>query len=76
MKNNIKLFVSMAIMALVSISTTLLAQPDPGDPGAGGDPGGPALGAPIGGGAGILITLVLAYGAQRWYMQNKKSQVQ
>lgn len=72
MKSKMKWLFSIVVIAMLCFSQPVLAQdpPDPPDPGGGG---GPAAGAPIGGGAGILISLVIAYGAERWYKHRKKN---
>jgi hypothetical protein len=78
MKKNLKIYLSIAFMALLSLAT--MAQPmDPGDPpggpgGGGGDPIGG--GAPIGGGIYILIAMALAYGISRWYAIHNQKTVQ
>jgi len=77
MKNKIQYFVAFALLALISFSTSVMAQ-DP-DPGPGGDPGGgPPVGggAPIGSGVYILIAMALAYGISRWYAIHKAKTVQ
>jgi len=78
MKKKIQYVAAIALMALLTFSTSIMAQPDPGG---GGDPGGgsgPPVGggAPIGGGVYILIALALAYGISRWYAINKAKTVQ
>jgi hypothetical protein len=78
MKMKIQYFAAVAFMALLTFSTSVMAQPDPGG---GGDPGGgsgPPVGggAPIGSGVIILITLALAYGFSRWYTLKKVKTVQ
>ena len=71
MKNKMKWLFSLAVIAMLCFSQPLFAQPDP-DPGPGG-PGGPPAGAPIGGGAEILITLGLAYAISK-YRGSKKEE--
>jgi hypothetical protein len=77
MKNKIQYVAAIALMALLTFSTSIMAQPDPGG---GGDPGGGAPpvggGAPIGGGVYILIALALAYGISRWYAIHNQKTVQ
>lgn len=77
MKKKIQYVAAIALMALLTFSTSVMAQPDPGG---GGDPGGGAPpvggGAPIGGGVYILIALALAYGISRWYAIHKQKTVQ
>lgn len=77
MKTKIQYVAAVALMALLSFSTSIMAQPDPGG---GGDPGGGAPpvggGAPIGGGVYILVALALAYGISRWYAIHKQKIVQ
>jgi len=72
MKNNIKVYASIALLALINLSTVVMAQPGPGN---GGDPGGgPPVGgnAPIGGGAGILVAFGIAYAISRYNMNKKE----
>jgi hypothetical protein len=74
MKNKIQYFVAIALLALISLSTTVLAQPDPGtggDPG-GGPPVGGGAGAPIGGGVGILVAFGIAYAVSRYTYAKKE----
>jgi hypothetical protein len=77
MKKKIQYVAAIALLALLSFSTSVLAQPDPGG---GGDPGGGAPpvggGAPVGGGVYILVALALAYGINRWYAVHKQKTVQ
>ena len=77
MKKKIQYVAAIALLALLTFSTSVMAQPDPGG---GGDPGGGAPpvggGAPIGGGGVILVALALAYGINRWYAINKQKIVQ
>lgn len=77
MKNKIQYFATITLIALLSFSTNVMAQPDPGpggDPGGGGPPVGG--GAPIGGGTWILIVLGIAYAISRWYVINRQRTVQ
>jgi hypothetical protein len=77
MKKKIQYVAAIALLALLTFSTSVMAQPDPGG---GGDPGGGAPpvggGAPIGSGVYILIALALAYGINRWYAIQKAKTVQ
>ena len=79
MKNKIQYFVAIALLALISFSTSLMAQPPVP---AGQDPGGAPLGpgggggAPISDGVYILIAMALAYGITRWYAMKKVKTVQ
>jgi len=78
MKMKIQYVAAIALLALLTFSTSVMAQPDPGG---GGDPGGgsgPPVGggAPIGSGVLILIGLALAYGFSRWYAIHKQKTVQ
>jgi hypothetical protein len=72
MKKKIQYVAAITLMALLTFSTSVMAQPDPGG---GGDPGGGAPpvggGAPIGGGVYILVVLALAYGISRWHALKK-----
>ena len=74
MKKKIQYVAAIALLALLTFSTSVMAQPDPGG---GGDPGGgtPPVGggAPIGSGVYILIALALAYGISRWYAMKAKT---
>ncbi|MFZ4549959.1 MAG: hypothetical protein ACOYN4_21095 [Bacteroidales bacterium] len=83
MKTRIQYFVAIIILAIISFSTSVLAQPNP-DPGGGGipgggDPGGGSIGggsgAPIGDGIYFLIALAVAYGISRWYATHKQNSV-
>jgi len=72
MKNKIQYFVAIALLALISFSTSLMAQPPvPGGGDPGGDPLVPGGGAPIGDGIYILIAVAVAYGVSRWYAMKK-----
>ena len=74
MKINFKTILIAAF--LVTAPLLMLAQPHPNNgaaPGGGNTPVGGSPSAPVGSGAGILITLALAYGAERWYSQKKKN---
>ncbi|MGV1050456.1 MAG: hypothetical protein ACOYD4_18250 [Solirubrobacterales bacterium] len=77
MKKKIQYVAAIALLALLTFSTSVMAQPDPGG---GGDPGGGAPpvggGAPIGSGVYILIAMALAYGISRWYALKKVKAVQ
>ncbi len=74
MKKKIQYVAAIALLALLSFSTSVLAQPDPGG---GGDPGGGAPpvggGAPISDGIYILVALALVYGINRWYAMRKQT---
>lgn len=80
MKKRIQYVAAIAFMAMISFSTSLMAQPDP-DPGGGGIPGGgpgggaPPVGAPIGDGIYFLIALAMVYGFSRWYEMRKQNSV-
>jgi|WetSurMetagenome_2_1015567.scaffolds.fasta_scaffold1535131_2 hypothetical protein len=82
MKKKIQYFIAIALLALISFSTSIMAQPP--TPGGGGDPGTggpgsldpPGGGAPIGNGVYILIAMALAYGISRWYFIHKQKTVQ
>jgi hypothetical protein len=74
MKKIIQTIASIALIAMVFFSTSLMSQPDPGG---GGDPGGgiPPVGgggagggaAPVGDGLAILIILVVSYTLYKMY---------
>jgi len=74
MKKKIQYVAAIALLALLTFSTSVMAQPDPGG---GGDPGGgtPPVGggAPVGNGVYILVALALAYGISRWYAMRKQT---
>ncbi len=79
MKTRIQYFVAIIILAIISFSTNVMAQPNP-DPGGGGipgggDPGGGSVGAgaPIGDGIYMLIALSIVYGISRWYAIRKQN---
>ena len=79
MKTRIQYFVAVAMLATISFSTSVMAQPNP-DPGGGGipgggDPGGGSVGAgaPIGDGIYMLIALAMVYGINRWYAMRKQN---
>ena len=77
MKKAILNFGSLALMALLTLSTGIMAQPVPG---AGGNPGGgvPPVGggAPIDGGVYILMAFALVYGISRWIAIHKQKMAQ
>ena len=79
MKRRIQYVVAIAVLALLSFSTSVMAQPDPGGGGVppGGDPGGGSIGsgAPIGDGIYFLIALAMVYGISRWYAIHKQNSV-
>jgi len=71
MKNTIK---TLAIAALITIGTTLMAQTPPhpnngGGPGSGNTPVGG--GAPIGGGLIIMMVMGAAYGSKKVFQMRK-----
>jgi hypothetical protein len=73
MKKKIQYVAAIALLALLTFSTSVMAQPGPGDDGGAG--GGPPVGggAPIGSGVYVLIGLALAYGFSRWYALRKQT---
>jgi hypothetical protein len=82
MKTRTQYFVVVTILAIISFSTSVMAQPSPDDTGGsgipgGGDPGGSSIGsgsgAPTGEGVYFLIALVAVYGISRWYAINKQN---
>lgn len=82
MKKKIQYVAAIAILAIQSFSTSVLAQPDPGS---GGDPGGgaPSIGAagggggaPVGDGVFILIIFALVYGISRYNIIHKQKMMQ
>ena len=66
-----KIIVALTVLGLaLCLSAPLMAQPQPGQnqngsPTGGNPSGGAPIGAPIGGGAGIMIALSLAYAISR-----------
>jgi hypothetical protein len=65
----------VAIVFILSLSYTLMAQPPP-PPDSGSNSSGNKLnggGAPIGGGLFILLSLGAAYGGRKWYLHKKES---
>jgi len=67
----------IALAAFIAIPLLTLAQgppPPPGQPGAPGTSGETPVGAPIGGGLGILLAMGLGYGGWKIYKIRKDSQ--
>lgn len=73
MKKRIQYVVAIAILAMISFTTSVMADPPSPDPGGGGIPGGgpgggaPPIGAPVGDGVYFLIAIAMLYGFSRWY---------
>ena len=77
MKKRVQYFVVATLLVMVSFSSSLMAQPDPGSGKFPGDPGGggPPVGAPVGNGVIILIALAVAYGLTQLYFAHKQKTV-
>jgi len=72
MKNRVQYFIAAAMLAMISISTSVVADPpDPGGPGG----GAPPVGAPVGDGVIILGVLAVAYGITRLYAIYKQKAI-
>ena len=62
----------LVIVLVVMLPVLLTAQPQPWDPGVGGGEGANPVGAPIGGGLLIMLSLAIGYGAKKIYNARKK----
>jgi hypothetical protein len=62
----------LAVVIVVMLPMILAAQPQPWDPGVGGGEGANPVGAPIGGGLLIMLSLAIGYGAKKIYNARKK----
>ena len=62
----------LAVVLVVMLPMILAAQPQPWDPGLGGGEGANPVGAPIGGGLLIMLSLAIGYGAKKIYNARKK----
>ena len=62
----------LVIVLVVMLPMILAAQPQPWDPGLGGGEGANPVGAPIGGGLLIMLSLAIGYGARKVFNARKK----
>jgi len=62
----------LAVVLVVMLPMILAAQPQPWDPGLGGGEGANPVGAPIGGGLLIMLSLAIGYGARKVFNARKK----
>ena len=62
----------LAVVLVVMLPMLLAAQPQPWDPGVGGGEGANPVGAPIGGGLLIMLSLAIGYGTRKIFNARKK----